>query len=70
MKFIDLTLAKEAIGVKWVYKSNFNVDGSLQKYEACLVAKGHAQILVIDFSETFSLVARIDTIRIVLALAA
>ena len=68
-KLIDLSLGKEAIGLKWVDKSKFNVDGSLQKHKAYLITKRYAQILDIDFSGTFSRIVRTDTIRTISALA-
>ncbi|GKV25633.1 hypothetical protein SLEP1_g35036 [Rubroshorea leprosula] len=61
---------KNVIGVKWVYRSKLNAYGSLNKYKARLVVKGYAQQPGVDFGETFSLVARHDTIRLLLALAA
>lgn len=67
---MDLPPGKDAIGLKWVYKSKFNSDGSLQKHKAHLVVKGYAQVLGIDFFEPFSPVARIDTIRTIIAIAA
>ena len=61
---------KKAIRVKWVYRIKLNPDGSVDKHKARLVVKGYAQIFGVDFSETFALVARLDTIRLLLALYA
>jgi hypothetical protein len=58
------------IGVKWVYKTKYNVDGKVEKHKARLVAKGFTQQPGIDYNETFALVARLDTIRMVLSIAA
>lgn len=61
---------KKAIGVKWVYRTKFNADSSINKHKARLVVKGYAQMFGVDFSETFAPIARLDTIRMLLALAA
>jgi hypothetical protein len=53
---------KEVIGVKWVYKTKLNSNGSIQKYKERLVAKSHSQLLGIDYNEIFALIARLDTI--------
>ena len=45
-------------------------NGEVDKYKACLVAKGYKQQYGVDCTEVFSLVARHDTIRLVVALAA
>nr|KYP62375.1 Retrovirus-related Pol polyprotein from transposon TNT 1-94 [Cajanus cajan] len=69
-QLVDRPSHKKAIGVKWVYRTKFNPDGSVNKYKARLVVKGYAQMFGVDFSETFAPVARLDTIRLLLALAA
>ena len=67
---VDSPSNKLIIGVKWVYKRKLNLDGSIKKHKASLVAKGYIQKLGVDFNETFAFVARLDTIRTLIALAA
>ena len=57
------------MGNKWVFHIKRNLDDSIARYKALLVAKGIYQQLGIDFHETFSLVINPITIRIVLSLA-
>jgi len=57
------------IGVKWVYKTKLNEDGEVDKYKARLVAKGYAQCYGIDYTEVFAPVARLDTVRTILAIS-
>ena len=58
------------VGVKWVYKTKFNENGEIDKYKARLVAKGYTQEHGIDYTEVFAPVARMDTVRLVISLAA
>ena len=58
------------IGVKWVFKTKLNENDEVDKYKARLVAKGYAQQHGIDYTEVFAPVARWDTIRMIIDLAA
>ncbi|KAI5317552.1 hypothetical protein L3X38_037259 [Prunus dulcis] len=69
-ELVERPADKPVIGVKWVFKTMLNLDGIVQKHKAGLVAKGYAQKPRIDYNETFAPVARLDTIRTLIALAA
>ena len=60
----------KAIGVKWVYKAKKNSKGEVERYKARLVAKGYSQRAGIDYDEVFAPVARLETVRLIISLAA
>jgi histone deacetylase 1/2 len=60
---------RNIIDCKWVYKIKRKLDGSLDMYKARLVAKGFKQRYGIDYEDTFSLVIKSTTIRVILSIA-
>ncbi|KAL0440774.1 UNVERIFIED_CONTAM: Retrovirus-related Pol polyprotein from transposon TNT 1-94 [Sesamum radiatum] len=65
---IDLPLGCTTIGCKWIFKKKLKHDGSVDKFKARLVAKGFKQKKGINYFDTYSPVARLTTIRVIIAL--
>jgi hypothetical protein len=57
------------IGTRWVFRNKQDQDGIVVKNKARLVAQGYTQVEGLDFGETYTPVARLEAIRILLAFA-
>ena len=67
---VELPPECRTVGCKWIFKKKTDMDGNVQTYKARLLAKGFTQTQGIDYEETFSPVAMLKSIRILLAIAA
>jgi hypothetical protein len=65
-----LPAGQKAIGLKWVFKLKRNADGEVVKHKARLVAKGYVQKQGVDYEEVFAPIARVDTVKLIIAMAA
>nr|GEZ39414.1 zinc finger, CCHC-type [Tanacetum cinerariifolium] len=65
----DLPLSCKPLGCKWIFKRKPKVDGTIDKLKARLVIQGFKQKSGIDYFDTYALVERISTIRLLIAMA-
>ncbi|GJZ88442.1 retrotransposon protein, putative, ty1-copia subclass [Tanacetum coccineum] len=67
---VELPLNGKTVGSKWLFKKKTDMDGAIHTYKDRLVAKGYTQTPWINYEETFSPVADIRAIRILIAISA
>jgi hypothetical protein len=65
-----LSKRRNKFDLKWIYKIKSKENGTIDRYKARVVAKGYSQVEEIDNFETFSLVVKMVSVRIVLAFVA
>ena len=66
-EMIPLLSGKSVVGCRWVSIVKYLSDGTVERYKACLVAKGYTQTYGIDYAETFSPMAKIGYVCLFLS---
>jgi len=68
-EIVKLPNGKNIIGNKWVFTVKYESDGKIERYKARLVAQGFTQTQGLDYEEIFALMAKLNSIRVILSLA-
>ena len=68
-EIVERPKGKNIVECKWIFTLKYKANGSLERHKARLVARKYTQTYGVDYQETFALVAKMNTIRILLSLA-
>ena len=68
-ELVPRPLNKNVIGAKWFFRNKLDEAGNIIRNKARLVCKGYAQVEGIDYGETYGPIARMESIRLILAYA-
>ena len=66
---VPLPKGRKLVTCKWVYKTKYGPDEKVDKHKARIVAKGFSQVEGIDYTQTFSPIAKMNFVCLVLSLA-
>lgn len=66
---VNLPKGKNLVGCKWVHTIKYKADGSLDRFKTRLVAKGNSQTISLDYLDTFSPIAKLNSFRLLISLA-
>lgn len=67
---VDLPPNRKLIWSHWIFRIKLKAEGSLERYKARLVALGNNQVQELDYTETFTLVVKMSTVRLILDISA
>lgn len=66
---MTLPSRKNVVGYKWIFTIKYNADGTVELYKSRLVAQGFTQQEGVDYLDTFSHVAKLTSVKLLLSLA-
>lgn len=67
---VHLPKGRKMVQCKWIYRTKFAADDSVDKHKARLVVKGFSQVAGVDYTETFAPISKMNSIRLTLAIVA
>jgi hypothetical protein len=67
---VDAPKGANIVSCKWVFKIKRLPNGQIDRYKARLVVRGFSQRYGVDYEETFAPIVRMESLRILLAIAA